>query len=136
MLSSTQVSKSQVLSRCWQALYVVVFTSTIPLGIAAGVGLQNAPSDNREIVSAVLEAFATGKSKRQHYTLRMTTIFCGVKNESEFLMFTKAVQTFCSQSSDGANRCQCPISGNHFNIINIPKIVITNFHANLISYVC
>ncbi|XP_071529004.1 zinc transporter ZIP1-like [Panulirus ornatus] len=55
-----EVSKSHGLSRCTKALYVLIFTSTIPLGIAAGVGLQNAPSDNREIVSAVLEAFATG----------------------------------------------------------------------------
>ncbi|XP_069973323.1 zinc transporter ZIP1-like [Penaeus vannamei] len=55
-----EVSKSQVLSRWSKAFYVLVFTSTIPVGIAVGVGLQNAPSENREIVSAVLEAFATG----------------------------------------------------------------------------
>lgn len=56
-----QVSKSRVLSGWSKVLYVMMFTFTIPLGIVAGVGLQNAPSDNREIVSAVLEAFATGR---------------------------------------------------------------------------
>ncbi|XP_042888553.1 zinc transporter ZIP1-like isoform X2 [Penaeus japonicus] len=55
-----EVSKSQALSRWTKAFYVLIFTSTIPVGIAMGVGLQNAPSENREIVSAVLEAFATG----------------------------------------------------------------------------
>ncbi|KAK8737781.1 hypothetical protein OTU49_004237 [Cherax quadricarinatus] len=55
-----EVSKSHVLSRWSKVIYVLMFTSTIPLGIVAGVALQNAPSDNREIVSAVLEAFATG----------------------------------------------------------------------------
>ena len=55
-----QVSNNHMLSRWGKAAYVVVFTSTIPLGIATGVGLQSAPSANREIVSAVLEAFATG----------------------------------------------------------------------------
>lgn len=55
-----EVSNNNVLSRWGKAMYVIIFTSTIPLGIAAGVGLQSAPSANREIVSAVLEAFATG----------------------------------------------------------------------------
>ncbi|KAG0724457.1 Zinc transporter ZIP1 [Chionoecetes opilio] len=55
-----EVSNNNTLSRWGKAAYVVIFTSTIPLGIAAGVGLQTAPSANREIVSAVLEAFATG----------------------------------------------------------------------------
>ncbi|KAG7162822.1 Zinc transporter ZIP1-like 2 [Homarus americanus] len=55
-----EVSKSHILSRCNKIIYVMMFTSTIPLGIVAGVGLQSAPSENREIISAVLEAFATG----------------------------------------------------------------------------
>ncbi|KAK4289042.1 hypothetical protein Pmani_037973 [Petrolisthes manimaculis] len=55
-----EVSSNEVLSRCKKVTYILLFTSTIPLGIAVGVGLQNAPSANREIVSAVLEAFATG----------------------------------------------------------------------------
>ncbi|KAK3858365.1 hypothetical protein Pcinc_035448 [Petrolisthes cinctipes] len=54
------VSSNEVLSRCKKVTYILIFTSTIPLGIAVGVGLQNAPSAHREIVSAVLEAFATG----------------------------------------------------------------------------
>ncbi|XP_076044883.1 uncharacterized protein LOC143027481 [Oratosquilla oratoria] len=33
---------------------------TLPMGIGAGLGLQNAPSEHREIVSAVFEALATG----------------------------------------------------------------------------
>ncbi|XP_045110476.1 zinc transporter ZIP1-like isoform X1 [Portunus trituberculatus] len=55
-----EVSNSNTLSRWGKGLYVIIFTSTIPLGIAAGVGLQSANSAYREIVSAVLEAFATG----------------------------------------------------------------------------
>lgn len=55
-----EVSNNHTLSRWGKGLYVVIFTSTIPLGIAAGVGLQSANSAYREIVSAVLEAFATG----------------------------------------------------------------------------
>lgn len=63
----SQVSSNEVLSRCKKVAYILAFTSTIPLGIAVGVGLQNAPSANREIVSAVLEAFATGESTSVGY---------------------------------------------------------------------
>lgn len=55
-----EVSNDHGLTRWTRVVYVIIFTSTIPLGIAAGVGLQTTPSGNREIVSAVLEAFATG----------------------------------------------------------------------------
>ena len=40
--------------------YVLVFTSSIPVGIAIGLGLQNSNSGNQEIFTAVIEAFATG----------------------------------------------------------------------------
>lgn len=56
-----QVSNNHGLTRWTRVVYVIIFTSTIPLGIAVGVGLQTTPSGNREIVSAVLEAFATGR---------------------------------------------------------------------------
>ncbi|XP_064090521.1 zinc transporter ZIP1-like [Macrobrachium nipponense] len=55
-----EVSRSNTLSRIYKVVYVVVFSATIPLGVAIGFGLQNAPSDHRDIISAVFEAFATG----------------------------------------------------------------------------
>ncbi|CAL4119060.1 unnamed protein product, partial [Meganyctiphanes norvegica] len=55
-----EVSKSRILRRNQKMMYVCLFTVTIPLGILVGLGLQNAPSENREIISAVCEAFATG----------------------------------------------------------------------------
>ncbi|XP_066974051.1 zinc transporter ZIP1-like [Macrobrachium rosenbergii] len=55
-----EVSRSNTLNRIYKVIYVVIFSATIPLGVAIGFGLQNAPSDHRDIISAVFEAFATG----------------------------------------------------------------------------
>ncbi|KAK7065557.1 hypothetical protein SK128_005704, partial [Halocaridina rubra] len=55
-----EVSKSNALTRWNKITYVLIFTSTIPVGVAIGYVLQNTPSEHREIVSAVFEAFATG----------------------------------------------------------------------------
>ncbi|XP_068218508.1 zinc transporter ZIP1-like [Palaemon carinicauda] len=55
-----EVSRSNTLSRMYKVIYMVIFASTIPLGVAIGFGLQNSPSDHRDIISAVFEAFATG----------------------------------------------------------------------------
>ncbi|KAL7636179.1 UNVERIFIED_CONTAM: hypothetical protein RMT77_012936 [Armadillidium vulgare] len=54
-----EVSKSPMKKRT-KLMYVIIFTLSIPVGIAIGMVLQNTPSENREIISAIIEAFATG----------------------------------------------------------------------------
>lgn len=56
-----EVSRSRRLAWPWQVVYVMLFTGSIPLGIAIGAGLlRNTGSENREILAAVMEAIATG----------------------------------------------------------------------------
>lgn len=55
-----EVSKSNVLTKWKKISYIIIFAATIPIGVFVGYALHNAPSDHREIVSAVFEAFATG----------------------------------------------------------------------------